>query len=319
MLALVLNARADFQEHWLGMFGVWLFFCSSFFGVGLMNNWAPVWHQHLQARFPWLKRIPFILGLNILLVFIQWRLAMIITLWQAFPMVSDQSFRSFVRFLLGTTFSYSIFAWLRNRNRFDRLQLQHVKLRNENLLAQFEILKQQINPHFLFNALSTLRSMIREGHEHSEEYVIKLSEIMREALRQKDKDAVSLEEELHLLRSYLFLLEARFETGLLIQQDISPTLLSFKMPAFALQLLIENCIKHNVVSENKPLTIRIYSTDNKSVTVENNLQRKQSQAEPSGYGLPNLRERYRLLGIENSLQVMADDTHFSVQIPLLAP
>lgn len=197
------------------------------------------------------------------------------------------------------------------------ISLQNQMLKTENIRAQFEILKQQISPHFLFNSLSTLRSMIRSSNKNAENFVIKLSDIYRLLLLNKEKDTVSLKDELELIDDYSFLLFARYENMLSINIDIPEKILNYNIPTFSLQLLLENCVKHNIVSKEKPLHVKIYDSGINSITVENNLQQKTLADNDSGLGLKNLTKRYNLLGVPEGVKIFSDESVFRVKIKLL--
>lgn len=197
-------------------------------------------------------------------------------------------------------------------------KLANVQLANENLEARLQALKQQINPHFLFNALSTLRTMVRDKDGNAEKFIISLSDVYRQLLNKKDDATITLQEELGFLSSYVFMLRARFEDTLLVNLHILPGSMQKRIPSLSLQLLVENCIKHNIVSLVKPLVIDIYQNDATSITVENTLQVKPSAGEESsGTGLQNLKKRYALLGIENGVYVPETEGTFIVVIKLL--
>jgi two-component system LytT family sensor kinase len=197
------------------------------------------------------------------------------------------------------------------------VSMQNQMLKTENIRAQFEILRQQISPHFLFNSLSTLRSMIRSSNNNAEKFVIKLSDIYRLLLLKKERDTVTLKEELELIDDYSFLLFARYEDMLSIDIDIPVNILNYNIPTFSLQLLLENCVKHNIVSKEKPLHIKIYDSGINSITVENNLQQKVVAGGDSGLGLKNLIKRYDLLGITEGSNCFSDESVFRVKIKLL--
>ena len=211
-----------------------------------------------------------------------------------------------------------IFQFALNLNaKSQKIILQNQMLKTENIRAQYEILRQQVNPHFLFNSLSTLRSMIRSGNKNAETFIVKLSEIYRQLLLKREKEFIPLKEELEFVNDYSFMLFARFEDMLTIDTDIPENLMYLKVPTFSLQILLENCIKHNIVSQEKPLKIKIFNTGTDSLIIENNYQPKLSQAEPSGYGLQNLAQRYTLLGFPDSVDVFSDESVFRVRIKLL--
>ncbi|OFY86040.1 MAG: hypothetical protein A2236_09605, partial [Bacteroidetes bacterium RIFOXYA2_FULL_33_7] len=215
-------------------------------------------------------------------------------------------------------FFICIFQYALNTNKkAQEALLQNQKLKTENILAQFEILRQQVNPHFLFNSLSTLRSMIRSSNKNSEIFVIKLSEIYRQLLLKREKEVVSLKEELDFINDYMFMLLERYDTMLTLNIDIPGHLLKLKIPTFSLQLLLENCIKHNVISQDRPLKIKIFFTNPESLIIENNFQPKLTQSEKSGFGLQNLEQRYSLLGEPDGIHVFSDESVFRVKIKML--
>lgn len=201
-----------------------------------------------------------------------------------------------------------------------RAQREGEKLRIENLelsyKAELENLKKQMNPHFLFNSLATLQSIIRTDPEIAEQFVIKLSELYRNIIQNSATNKISLKEELAFTKSYIFLQKTRFESGFETKIDINEASLSYAVPSYALQLLVENCIKHNVVSDEKPLNIHIFQKDLVSVTVSNNYQPKKKKGQSSETGLANLQRRYELLGIEKGIKIEQDATTFSVTLTL---
>lgn len=195
--------------------------------------------------------------------------------------------------------------------------LQNQMLKTENIATQFEILKQQISPHFLFNSLSSLRSMIRTSNKNAESYVIELSDVYRLLLENKENDTVTLKDELEFIDKYSFLLLARYENMLNIEIDLPHNLLNLRIPTFSLQLLLENCVKHNIISKEMPLHIRIYDSGANSISVENNLQRMMQAVEKSGIGLQNLVKRYELLGVDDGVHVFSDGSVYRIKIKLL--
>lgn len=214
---------------------------------------------------------------------------------------------------------YIIQYALNSAEKAQTVSLQNEMLKTENVRSQFEILRQQVNPHFLFNSLSTLRSMVRAKDPKAEEFVLRLSEIYRQLLAKRQFDTVTLKEELEFVNDYLFMLSSRFGAALKITAEIPDESLTFRLPTFSLQLLLENCIKHNVISSEKPLEIKIFSSPG-FVTIENHIQPKQTETEHSGYGLENLIQRYKLLGFpEDGVFVFTDEDVFRVRLKLLEP
>lgn len=226
---------------------------------------------------------------------------------------------SFIKLALASFVILSIQATLASLAEKEDILLANAELQNENLRTRFEVLKQQVNPHFLFNALSTLRIMIREKDDRAEPFILKLSDLYRQLLGKNTAQTITLAEELEFLRSYIYMLQARFETLLHIDIDILPESLSQMIPAFSLQLLVENCIKHNIISSAKHLYIQIRQQQTDTIIIENNLQTRPSADESSGIGLENLRKRYELLQIRDGVAIQRTDTKFSVTLQLLLP
>jgi sensor histidine kinase YesM len=188
-------------------------------------------------------------------------------------------------------------------------------LKRESLNAQLDALRTQINPHFLFNNLNTLTAIIPEDPDTAVKFVQQLSKVYRHILEVKDESSIPLSEELAVLTSYAFLLQTRFGQNLRIRVEIDDDLLSQKVVPLSLQLLLENCIKHNVVSEDHPLTIHVYAKNGRLV-VSNNLQLKKHVSESVGIGLENIRKRSGLL-TDKVVEVVAGPEKFIVSIPLI--
>ncbi|OWP74680.1 sensor histidine kinase, partial [Flavobacterium oreochromis] len=181
--------------------------------------------------------------------------------------------------------------------------------------AKFETLKNQIDPHFLFNSLNVLSSLIEENPEQAQRFTTSLSKIYRYVLEQKDKELVSVEEELSFAKTYMNLLKMRFENSLSFQLPVDFNNAEAKVVPLSLQLLLENTIKHNIVSEKKPLEIKIF-IENNYLVVENNLQKKEVLQERKGVGLQNIINRYGLISSRKVL-IQQNSIFFRVYIPIL--
>jgi len=188
---------------------------------------------------------------------------------------------------------------------------QNAELRMRNIEAANLLLKQQVQPHFLFNSLSTLKSLIKYSPADAEEYVVKLSGFLRSSMAAHASALVSVEAELGLCRDYLEMQRIRFGEALSFLVDVRE---SGFLPVFAVQGLIENAIKHNVLTKERPLRIRI-TGEGGTIRVSNNLQLRDG-VEKGGMGLANLRERYAALG-EGVMVVANNENEFSVTIPIL--
>ncbi len=188
-------------------------------------------------------------------------------------------------------------------------------LKRESLNAQLDALRTQINPHFLFNNLNTLTAIIPDEPETAVLFVQQLSRVYRHILEVKDEPSILLKEELGVLKSYSFLLQTRFGKNFNLRVDIDDTWLTQRVPPLSLQLLLENAIKHNVVSKDHPLFIHVFVREGKLV-VSNNLQPKKQAAASVGIGLDNIRKRSSLL-TGKLVEVVNGPENFIVSIPLI--
>ena len=191
--------------------------------------------------------------------------------------------------------------------------VQQEKLKREQLALQYETLKSQVNPHFLFNNLNSLTSLISTNPDKAIDFVKKLSEVYRYVLDQKDHELVDLETELKFLESYVYLQKIRFESNLDIQINVNAG--KFKVIPLSVQMLVENAVKHNEISDKNPLTIRIFSTEDEYLVVENRLQKK-AGSEGSGSGIQNIKDRYEFFTSKKVI-ISEGKEKFVVSIPLL--
>jgi len=194
--------------------------------------------------------------------------------------------------------------------------LENEALRREALQSQFESLKNQLSPHFLFNSLTTLKILIQEAPEKAQNFVNSLSRALRYTLQSNEKQLVTLEEEMEFMESYLYLIRMRFSSNLLIKTDIKEALLSFKLPPLTIQTLVENAIKHNEISKRNPLEVNIKTTPNETLVVENEIQTKLTSEEGTGIGLTNLSKQFQLL-TGKDIEIRKNDNRFIVEIPLI--
>jgi hypothetical protein len=188
------------------------------------------------------------------------------------------------------------------------------RLQKESVKAQYDSLKNQVNPHFLFNSLNALTNLVYEDPDKAAKFIKQLSEVYRYVLDTHEKELVPLEEEVKFLDSYLFLQQIRF--GAKLRLDIQLENKQGQVAPLALQMLIENAIKHNVIAEEQPLTIRVYFQNN-YIVVENNLQRKTIiTEESSGLGLENIKKRYAFL-TDKEVTIAELDSMFKVELPII--
>lgn len=215
-------------------------------------------------------------------------------------------------FLSGIT--YVILNILYTNDALQKTVLENEHLKQAHLRAQLLSLQQQISPHFLFNSLSTLKTITQEPDAKS--YIIQLAKVYRHLLNFKEYHLTTLDDELTFLKSYLYILNLRFEDSLFVDMAIDKQYLINNIPPLSLQLLVENAIKHNVISPDRPLHISIYTTDDPSIVIKNNLSPKPSENDGTGTGLQNINDRYRLLA-QQQITVHTNHNMFSVSLPLL--
>ncbi len=186
-------------------------------------------------------------------------------------------------------------------------------LKRQSLQNELSALKNQINPHFLFNSLNSLNSLVRENEEATT-FVNKLSYMYRYILQSGQQDLVALSEELKFLNSYIYLIKTRYRDRFSIDIDIDESFLNQDIPTLTLQLLVENAIKHNEISEEKPLQVRIY-VKNHELIIENKIQPRSTFVHSTGQGLANIKKRYDLLK-EKEIKISNANHMFSVKLPL---
>lgn len=228
--------------------------------------------------------------------------------------------RDFIMSCMVTGSCYIIYLVRRQQ----QVVIENQQLRAESILNQYEVLKNQLNPHMLFNSLNTLRSLVRENQERAQEYIQQLSSVLRYTLQAGESQCVTLREEMEFANAYIFLLKMRFEENLTFDICVDPSLEGCFLPPSAVQVLIENAVKHNEISNRRPLTICIRTEMRKEeadgtlsplLVVSNLLQPKLTASAGTGIGLVNLSKRYHLL-LHQDIYI-TEDAAFTVRIPLI--
>jgi hypothetical protein len=206
-------------------------------------------------------------------------------------------------------------SFMANWKQASRKEVTEQKIIAGTASAKFESLKNQIDPHFLFNSLNVLSSLIEENPENAQRFTTSLSKIYRYVLEQKDKELVSVEEELAFAKTYMNLLKMRFENSLFYELPIANSNPEAKVVPLSLQLLLENTVKHNVVSEQRPLHIRI-TIEGDYLTVQNDYQKKEVLQDRQGVGLQNIINRYGII-TNRKVLIEQNEKTFTVKIPIL--
>lgn len=225
----------------------------------------------------------------------------------------------FVRDVLYSTvpITFVISAFMHGREFLEnwrKAALDAEKLKKESAVARYESLKSQVNPHFLFNSLNALTNLVYEDQDKAAKFIKQLSEVYRYVLDTREKETVSMQEEIRFVKSYLFLQQIRFGDNLKVKLNLNNA--TGNVAPLALQLLLENAIKHNIISQENPLDVEM-KVENGFIWVENKLQRKITMGEnSSGMGLNNIRSRYAFLSNKDVI-VKEDADMFSVGLPII--
>lgn len=289
-----------------------------FFLAGLLNY---SWIESLLSRFYIRRlRIPFVVLCNLLVYFILIPAGKLFHTWYFLDRYENKEMEFEVENFLAINISVFLLAivvanLLMLMKKMRLTEGENLRLMEEKSRAELSALKEQISPHFFFNTLSTLSTIVRnEKKEVGLEFIGEMSKTYQYTLATK-QDLVPLKEEVDFLESYLFLLKRRHGEKLKYSQDLPEEALSSGIPPMSLQLLVENAIQHNVLSRDLPLHIRIFEKEG-MICVENNLQEKESGVDSFGIGLQNLSNRYRLLS-QKDIIITKEKNKFGVKLPLL--
>ena len=271
----------------------------------------------LWKKYPWEFYLVKHLVLEILLI-TAWTIVFFVAVYvleSRFSMVEHSEslfFDAFVTLLITyliTAIHEMIYFYRQWKYHFSK----SIRLEKDNIQAKYETLKTQINPHFLFNSLNSLTTLV-EDNEEAIEYIGNLSEFFRYMLSSRDKELVLVREEISLLERYISLQQSRFTKNLTVEVDVPEKFYHFAIPPLVLQMLVENSIKHNVISKDKPLIVTVRA-EGDSIYVGNNLQRKPGVSS-TGQGLKNISERYKLF-TTREIRITETSSIFKVGIPLL--
>jgi hypothetical protein len=294
------------------------------FGLGLGQGFL---NDFLSAKWDWVKQTNLRVWAGIIAT-VLYTVPMILTIhYVLFVVIRGYNVDNFFSYpmmwthLFWMIFSFMISSFLHARgfmlewkkSTTQETTKQEIVAKTET--AKFESLKSQLDPHFLFNSLNVLTSLIGENPDQAEKFTTKLSKVYRYVLEQRNKDLVPIQEELRFAKTYMQLLGMRFEDAIQfnIPDNISNDTL--KMVPLSLQLLLENAVKHNVVSSSKPLVISIYE-ENNHLIIENNINPKEAIGKSTKVGLQNIADRYGLI-TDRSVKIENNNTTFKVSLPLL--
>lgn len=196
--------------------------------------------------------------------------------------------------------------------------LENEKLMLGNLQSQYQSLKNQVSPHFLFNSLTALNELIEDDPQNARKYVNHLSQVLRYTLQSNENQTVCLSDEIETVKSYLFLIKMRFGENLKVDFKIEESYINHRLPPMVIQTLIENAVKHNEVSKRNTLKIALSTTENSTLVVTNTLRERITHEPGTGIGLANLTKQYQLLCGEE-IKISKSENEFRVEVPLLKP
>ena len=211
---------------------------------------------------------------------------------------------------------FSIYFGIHFLKAWKKSELETEQLQKESVRSQLEALRNHLDPHFLFNNLNILSTLIDTNKDLSKEYLEKFAEVYRIILQNEVSELITLKKELDFIKSYVYLIKIRFQDDIRIDLEVPDQLKMKMIPPLSVQMLIENCIKHNAITETSPLNINIYTEKDKYLVVSNNLKPKKIIGDKKSSGLENISNRYSYF-TEEELKIERSETHFMVRIPLL--
>lgn len=310
----IMEGNLDFSMSWVTdfLYRYLFFYCFSWLVIQLNANID-------YDGFKWSAILKWIviLIINVVLLF-----AVIKVIKAFYPLINGRDLKPNEEGWINFTFInlsivlFFIAKLLRVSTDKQESRIENEQLKQQNLENELAALKNQIDPHFLFNSLNSLSSLIRDN-ENATKFVNKLSYMYRYILQSGETNLVSTKEELKFLDCYTFLMKTRYRDRIEIDVNIDEEFMDMKIPPLALQSLVENSVKHNEISSTNPLTVKVYSNGN-SLVVENPIRSRSTLAEGMGTGLYNLKKRYSLL-LKKEVLVSTGNDIFKVELPLKQP
>ncbi|MEL7003828.1 MAG: histidine kinase, partial [Bacteroidota bacterium] len=282
-----------------------------------LNKKLP-WKEHLSARFIAGLLINSLLAIITIFLF-GWALALIVNngaslneLWNEHDAVAIKLF--IITFLAVMIYSIIYFA-LFSYQQYAVVQIESIQSKRKQLLLQFEALRSQLSPHYLFNCLNTISSLIYKDSGLAEDFIRRLAETYQYILQNNEKRCVTLAQEVEFVRSYHYLLKVRFENNLHLDINLPSGILETQIPPLTLQMLVENAIKHNMITKERPLNIYIGAIDNTDIKVTNTKTVAPDNVRSFNIGLENIEKRYRYF--TNRPVTIEDDKKFTVKLPVI--
>jgi two-component system LytT family sensor kinase len=313
-----------FEDRIFNDYRVWVYSIPLVYLIGLSS-----WYLHvvsmrlLRIRLPDLRQT----GKRLGLLFVTHMSLIIFTMWILFYgfgifrfLGYEANLHKFELSLLVGLFITVVGATLMEGDyifkKWKETLAEKEKFQQLNLQQEFDHLKSQVNPHFLFNSFNTLSSLINEDTDQAECFLDELSKVYRYLLRNNEDGLTTLQSELDFIRSYFRLLTYRYGTAVQLKIETDKKYENYYLPSLSLQLLVENAVKHNIISRQMPLVIDVFTTAGSKLVVNNNFQPKMVKAPSNRIGLENISNKYELLE-QKGFQVVKDDKNFTVVLPLM--
>jgi sensor histidine kinase YesM len=323
VITLVWNAilyPGRFHTDWR----VWVISWPIIYGIGIVSWYLHIQYDHaIRRKFPSLKQTgkrilfktftnPLVMTPSVLLIFY---------LYDYFHILGYQLRTADLKwgYLIGLAINLlfdTLWEVLYLLEKYRESLSERELLEKMSMEHEFENLKGQVNPHFLFNCFNTLSSLIEEDKKEAEHFLDELSKVYRYLLRNNEEGISTVEKEVKFIQSYYELLRTRYGEGLQLSIEIDRRYYPYQLPTLSLQLLVENAVKHNIVSRQQPLVMEIFTTAGNKLVVNNNLQRKTMNKPSTRIGLSNIRAKYRLMKQEG-FQVVEGENNFMVVLPLI--
>lgn len=298
------------------VFGLWAGF--SALGLGKYLNRKFNWRQRHALRFLVQCVVLYVIGLVLLAIYSEMFLISIrsdLTYTQFWLIYKDEFFKSII-ILFILVFVYSLLDFMvYSYNQMKEEEIRSVEMMNNQLNLQFEALKSQLDPHFLFNSLNTISSLLYKDTEKAEKFIRMFAESYRFIFQQNDKALIPLQKELDFVEAYNYLLEVRFQEAYELKINLPENIRNSFVPPLSVQMLVENAIKHNLISQTTPLAVEIESNKN-YLCVKNNINPLREQPESFQIGIENIKKRYSFF--TNESIVLDKNEHFKVSLPLLS-
>ncbi len=318
-LCYIMYGRRMFHEWQLWLYGYLLIYAIGFVSWRLHNQY----NYFLQTKFPGTaytrKRVMYKLLINVLIM--SPSVLLIIFVFHYFHIGGYTIKHGDITnaLLVGLTTNVvfeTLFEVVYIIEKYKETALEAELLEHMHLRQEFENLQQKVNPHFLFNCFNTLSSLIYENKQQANKFLNELSKVYRYLLQNNEDGMSTVENEIKFIQSYFQLISTRYGEGVKLTIQIDRKYYPYLVPSLSLQLLLENAVKHNIVSKGNPLSVEIFTTEGKQLVVNNNVQLKVLKEKSTRIGLQNIRSKYKLMN-QAGFQVVNGEKYFMVVLPML--